>query len=172
MTHFRPAAIAFAAALLLGACHGHDVPNEPAVAFTEPAADLVPVVAVRDASTLDAARAALAVLTAADPQKVTVGSLGRDDGAAELHLVLDNRGDCAVTSAAGIAYGFDATGRTSSLQPNGSAHVSFAVQLDPPLAPGEHRLVANANPMFANATSVVIAHVDRSACANGKGWRR
>jgi hypothetical protein len=116
------------------------------------------------------ARAALADLVAEDPVRVPVGSIGRSDGEMFLHLTLVNHGTCAVREVEGVAYGFDAWGRSARLNRAGEHYVAFhATDLD--LAPGASAF--EEYPLHhPDIGSIALAQVERVACADGTSWSR
>jgi hypothetical protein len=114
-------------------------------------------------------RQALAAMTASDPVKIELGSLGRSDGMS-VTLRLSNHGACVATAVRGVVYGFDAWNQPSRLNLGGEHYVAF--QLDQlSLAPGDH-----AQPEFPlkhpETASLIAGHVDEVRCADGTTWRR
>lgn len=116
------------------------------------------------------ARAALDAVTAEDRLKLAVGSVGRGDEGAELHLVLENRGPCVATAFAGVAYGYDAFGRASKMNKSGEHFVAFSED-KAKIDPGGKSLVSRKLRWPATA-SLAVAHVDRVTCADGTTWSR
>ena len=114
-------------------------------------------------------RAALSGLTAKDPVVSGVASVGSGDTGLELHVVVENRGTCTVTSLAGVAYGFNAFGRASTLNAGGETYVAFESKT--PLEPGKKATVAQPLKGAEDAT-LAIAHVDKTTCADGTTWKR
>ncbi len=115
-------------------------------------------------------RLAMRDLVARDPVVLTVGSVGRDDSAIELHLTLSNRGHCTVTEVEGVAYGFDAWGRPSKLNRGGEHYVAFhSTGLD--VAPGATSQQGYPLRHPSNA-SLALAQVERVTCADGTRWAR
>ncbi len=133
------------------------------------------------------ARLALRELTAKDPLKVVVGSVGRDDTAVDLHLMLENHADCQIVAYQGVAYAFDAHGFPEPFNKHGEQFVAFASP--PPQAPrgsasaddgppDDERIAANDQAKverhvnFPNHANVVLGQIDSYTCADGKRWSR
>lgn len=115
-------------------------------------------------------RAAVGEFVKSDPVVMTVGSVGTDsDSNSELHLVLENKGACAVKSVEGVAYGFDATGKSVPLNRGGEHYVAF--RGDQAILPKEKALFA-AKLRYSETASLIVAHVDRTSCADGTTWAR
>ena len=116
-------------------------------------------------------RLALRELTAKDPVVSNVASVGASDDGNELHVVVENRGACTVTSLRGVAYGFDALGHPAPLNKGGETFTAFESKA--PLEPGKKTIVALALKDKGVAdTTLAIAHVDRTTCADGTRWAR
>jgi hypothetical protein len=116
------------------------------------------------------ARAALEPMTAKDPVVATVVSIGSGDEGMELHVVVENRGTCKVTSLSGVAYGFDAKGRSSAINKNGDHYAAFAgTKLS--LAPRAHTMVAQ-KLRYADEATLGVAHIDEMTCSDGTSWKR
>jgi hypothetical protein len=115
-------------------------------------------------------RAALKELTAGDPVVSNVAAVGANDDSMELHVVVENRGKCTVTSLAGVAYGFDAYGRPSALNAGGETYVAF--QFSTPLPPGKRDTVAQPLKGGIDDATLAVAHVDRTTCSDGTTWKR
>lgn len=115
-------------------------------------------------------RAALRALVEGDPVRVRVGSIGRSDGEMYLHLTLENHGSCAVREIDGVAYGFDAWGRSARLNRGGEHYVAFhATDLD--VAPGGSAF--EEYPLHhPDIGSIALAQVDRVGCTDGTSWAR
>lgn len=114
-------------------------------------------------------RAALRGLTDKDPVVSPVAAVGANETGVELHVVVENRSKCTVTSLAGVAYGFDAWGKPSVLNKGGDNFVAF--ELKTPLEPGKKTTVAEVLKDVDDAT-LAIAHVDRTTCSDGTSWTR
>lgn len=114
-------------------------------------------------------RAALHGLTEKDPVISEVAAVGAGDNGQELHVVVENRSKCTVTSLAGVAYGFNALGKAASLNVGGATYVAFDSKT--PLEPGKKATVALPLKGGDDAT-LAIAHVDQTACADGTTWKR
>src|SRR5689334_20639200 len=80
-------------------------------------------------------RAALVSMTEKDPVFSTVAAVGAGENGVELHVVVENRSKCTVTSLSGVAYGFDAFGKPSPLIKGGENFVAFESKV--PLEPGK-----------------------------------
>jgi hypothetical protein len=115
-------------------------------------------------------RLAAREFTARDPVVLAVGSVGRGDEGAELHVTLRNRGACEASELEGVAYGFDAYGTPSRLNRGGEHFVAFSAR-GLRLAPGA--AVQQEIPLHnVGNASLVLAHVDRVTCADGTRWAR
>jgi hypothetical protein len=114
-------------------------------------------------------RAALVSMTEKDPVFSTVGAVGAGESGVELHVVVENRGKCTVTSLSGVAYGFDAFGKPSPMLKGGEHFVAFESKA--PLEPGKKLTVAEELKDIEEAT-LAIAHVDHTTCADGTSWTR
>jgi hypothetical protein len=143
-------------------------------------ADPVPPVGARvmRAMPIQKSRAAIKELTRADPVKLEIGSIGRSgDEGQELHLTLASSWDCEVTSYEGVAYGFDAWGRSSAMNKSGEHFVAFTSKAgDKPetpakIAPKEHVQYTLAI-KHAETASIALAQIDKVSCAGGKSWSR
>jgi len=119
---------------------------------------------------IERTRLAARELTANDPLVVTIASIGRDSEKTNLHLTLQNKGKCKVTSYEGIAYGFDAYGRPAKLNRAGEHFVAFAAKPDPIEAGASTQ---HESPIqHVETASLVVAHVDRIGCEGGPDWVR
>ena len=119
------------------------------------------------------ARAALADFTRQDPVVLTVGDVARGAGDSHLKLDLKNRGRCAVSSFAGVAYGYDAYGRPSRLNKGGENYVAFSEEKVADLAPSAtHSLSMKLHNDNNDQASLVLAQVDRVKCSDGTSWKR
>ncbi|HEU4407732.1 MAG TPA: hypothetical protein VFS43_20880 [Polyangiaceae bacterium] len=119
---------------------------------------------------LPVARDALRTMTAADKVIVTVGSVGRGDSGAELHLSLQNRADCIVTGVEGVAYGFDPEGQATAMNASGEHYVAFASK-ELRLPPGKTSI--ESWPLrHARIANVALAQVDRVTCEDGRQFGR
>lgn len=135
-------------------------------------ADPTPKAGTRVMRPLPLGRARLATreLTSADPLVVTVGSVGRGDEGAELHLVVENRAPCTVRELSGVAYAYDAWGAPVKANVGGEHYVAFAAS-GQKLAPGESTAVVQ-KARHPDTASLLVAHVDRMVCDGGKTWAR
>lgn len=115
-------------------------------------------------------RAALRGLTEKDALVSPVAAIGWGDDGAALHVVVENRGKCAVTSFSGVAYGFDAFGKPAPLLKGGENFVSFKSDKGT-LEPGKKVTVAEPLKDIEDAT-LAVAQVDRTTCADGTAWTR
>lgn len=114
-------------------------------------------------------RAFLASYTGGDPVISRVGAVGRGDDGGELHLVVQNQGDCRVKSLSGVAYAYDAWGRAVPINKGGETYLAFATAegIDPG---GKAQL---SFPLHQPGTaSLAVAHVDEVVCDGGKAWKR
>jgi hypothetical protein len=114
-------------------------------------------------------RAALRPMTEKDPVFSNIGAVGSNEDSVELHVVVENRGKCTVTSLSGVAYGFDAFGKPAPMLKTGENFVAFESKA--PLEPGKKLIVAEVLKGIEDAT-LAIAHVDRTTCADGTSWTR
>jgi len=114
-------------------------------------------------------REALVPMTEKDPVFSTVAAVGANEEGVELHVVVENRGTCTVTSLSGVAYGFDALGKPSPLLKSGENFVAFESKA--PLEAGKKLIVAEVLKDVELAT-LAVAHVDRMTCADGAKWAR
>jgi hypothetical protein len=114
-------------------------------------------------------RAALEPLTAKDPVFSKVAAVGAGDDGVELHVVVENRGTCTVTSLSGVAYGFDPHGKPSPLLKSGEHFVAF--ESTTPLEPGKKLTVSEALKDVSDAT-LALAQIDKTTCADGTSWTR
>lgn len=119
---------------------------------------------------LQRARAVLHEATATDPVRLRVGSVGRSDGEAYLHLTIGNHGTCAVRELDGVAYGFDARGMPARLNRAGETYVAFHAEgLD--LAPDDE-VFEEWSLHHVDTASIALAQVDRVGCTDGTSWAR
>ena len=114
-------------------------------------------------------RAALVPMTEKDPVFSNVSAVGANEEGVELHVVVENRGKCAVTSLSGVAYGFDAFGKPAPLLKGGENFVAFESKTT--LEPGKKMTVAEVLKDVDDAT-LAVAHIDRTTCADGTSWTR
>ncbi|MDB5219528.1 MAG: hypothetical protein JWO86_7455 [Myxococcaceae bacterium] len=114
-------------------------------------------------------RLALKSFTEKDPVVSNVAAVGAGDEGLELHVVVENRSACTVTSLGGVAYGFDAWGKPSRLNTGGETFVAFESKA--PIEAGKKATVALALKDVEDAT-LAIAHVDRTTCSDGTSWAR
>lgn len=117
------------------------------------------------------ARKVMAELTAKDPVVLHVGDVGNTDEGQELHLVLRNRGKCAVTSFAGVAYGYDAYGKPAQLNKGGENYVAFSEEKVEDLGPDKDHQYGSLLKHVETA-SLALAQVDQFTCADGTKWAR
>lgn len=115
-------------------------------------------------------RATLQPFTEKDPVVATVVAIGAGEDGLELHVVVENRGRCTVTAASGVAYGFDAHGRSAAMNQGGEHYAAFHGE-KLTLEPGAHTMIAQ-KLRHADAATLGLAHVDQTACADGTTWRR
>lgn len=116
-------------------------------------------------------RMVLAEITKGDPVVMSVGDVGNGDEGLELHLDLKNRGQCAVKSLSGTAYGFDAYGKPARMNKGGEHYVAFSEDDVKGLGPNEeHSLSLKLR--HADIASLAVAHVDNVVCTDGTKWAR
>lgn len=114
-------------------------------------------------------REVLRAMTDRDPVSAPVAAVGAGESGVELHVVVENRSPCTVTSLEGVAYGFDAYGKPSVLNSGKATYVAFSSSAA--LEPGKKATVAL--PLRgAELATLAVAHVDRTACADGTSWKR
>jgi hypothetical protein len=108
--------------------------------------------------------------TEKDPVIAKVAAFARDDDDKDLHLVVHNRGDCKATRFAGVAYGYDAWGRSTRVNKGGEGYLAFDVK-DTTVEPG-----ASGQLTFKvhdpGVASLAVAHLDLVECEGGKTWKR
>jgi hypothetical protein len=115
------------------------------------------------------ARAALKTLTEKDAVVSHVAAVGSNDDGVELHVVVENNGKCTVTSASGVAYGFDAWGKPAPFLKGGENFVAF--EMKTPLEPGKKTTVAEVLKDVDDAT-LAVAQIDKTTCSDGTTWAR
>lgn len=115
-------------------------------------------------------REAMKAFTAKDPVVMTVGSFARDDDDKDVHLMVQNRGDCEATHLAGVAYGYDAWGRPARVNKGGEAYLAFDVK-DAKIAPGATAQLT-IKVKDPGTASLAVAQLDLVECAGGKAWKR
>lgn len=115
------------------------------------------------------ARLALAAMTVGDPAIATVASIGAGNDGFELHVVIENRGRCKISSVSGVAYGFNARGRPTAANKNGEQYVAFTADLA--IEPGKKAMASQTLHHGAEAT-LSIAHIDATTCSDGPPWKR
>lgn len=116
------------------------------------------------------ARKEITETTAADRVKVRVAAVGNGDEGAELHVDVDNGATCTITEVAGVAHGYDATGRSVMLNKHGEHFVAFSAN-EQKIEPGAHAIVAQ-KLRYPETASLAIARIDSYACADGTRWAR
>jgi hypothetical protein len=116
------------------------------------------------------AREIAASLTANDPLKVTLAVVGRDDDDIMLHLNVTNAGKCKATAFSGVAYGFDAFGKSVKLNKAGEHYLAFATDKQP-LEAGESDKY-EWKLKSPETASLVVAHIDEVTCEGGTKWTR
>lgn len=104
------------------------------------------------------------------PLVMTVGSVGRGDEGAGLHLVLENRGRCKITEFEGVAYAYDAWGKPAKANKGGEHYVAFRATKQA-IAPGESALFEQLL-KYPDTASLAVAMVDKVACDDGTSWKR
>jgi hypothetical protein len=178
-----PAVVALVIGLLIGFFVGRSALQRQ---WAQPYAIISPVDAIHSASEdgdatppvgskvlkpmpIGRARAALASMTADDKATCPHASVGSDDEGLVLHVTVENKGACKITSASGIAYGFDPHGMPAATNKHGESYVAF--KLDAPVEPGK-RVVAAQKLRYASAATLAVAQIDAATCADGSTWKR
>jgi hypothetical protein len=125
---------------------------------------------------LEKTRQVLKPRAAIAPVQAIVGVAGRGDEGAELHLVVENHGQCEVTAVEGVAYGFDAWNRPTKMNVRGEHYVAFSAPL--PGAPEPLRLEPSKKTQigqalrYADVANVLVAEINHVKCADGTDWQR
>lgn len=115
-------------------------------------------------------RAAVSALTHDDKAQVLPGtSFGQGDEGVELHVTIENKGACTINGGAGVAYGFDARGRSAKANKHGEHYVAF--KIEKPIEPGKRDVISQ-KLRFADEVTLAVAQVDETTCANGPAWKR
>lgn len=109
-------------------------------------------------------------LTANDAVRVRIAAVGNGDDGAELHVDVENHAKCTLTEVGGVAYGFDATGKSMPLNKHGEHFVAFAVN-EQKIEPDAHTVLAQ-KLRYPETASLAVARVDSYACADGTRWAR
>lgn len=138
-----------------------------------PGADASPPVGavVLRPAPLARARQVLADVTRKDPLVLRLGHVKKGEADSELNLDLTNRGNCPISSFAGVAYGYDAYGRPAPLNKAGEQYVAFSEKDAPAFAPAvTHSLSVKLH--HTETASLVLAHVDQVTCQDGTRWAR
>jgi hypothetical protein len=118
-------------------------------------------------------RAAASNFTANDPVQITLVSFGNGEDGGELHLMLQNNAPCVVKSIRGVAYAYDANGRSVVANAGGARFVAFASTTEAPLhlEPKKKQVFAQVV-HHTETASLGVAHVDSYTCEDGKTWTR
>jgi len=116
------------------------------------------------------ARERVAKMVEKDPVVMSIGTIGSDNEASDLHMEILNRGDCEVSAYHGVAYTFDAEGKATKANKNGETYLAFSAEKQK-IAKGE-KVEFSAPAHFADIASLVVAHVDSVECTNGTKWTR
>lgn len=115
-------------------------------------------------------RAAVDALTKDDKAHVRLGSsFGQGDEGVELHVTVENRGSCTITGGSGVAYGFDAHGRSAKANKHGEHYVAF--KIEKPIEPGKKDVISQ-KLRYADDATLAVAQVDQTTCSNGPAWKR
>jgi len=117
------------------------------------------------------ARKVMTDVTQKDPVVLRVGTIGNTDEGVELHVVFQNRGKCDVTAVSGVAYGYDATGKSGRMNKGGEHFVAFKEEKIEDFGAGKEHMVA----MFLHHVeyaSLALAQVDSVTCSDGTKWAR
>ncbi len=108
--------------------------------------------------------------TEKDPLVMKVGSVGRGDEGAGLHLVLENKGKCRIKEFEGTAYAYDAWGKPAKANRAGEHYVAFVAK-DQDIPPGETTQLET-KLKYPETASLAVAMVDKVACTDGTTWKR
>ena len=115
-------------------------------------------------------RAAVDALTEDDKAHVLLGSsFGQGDEGVELHVTVGNKGTCTINGGSGVAYGFDARGRSAKANKHGEHYVAF--KIEKPIEPGKKDVVS-AKMRYADDSTIAVAQIDETTCSNGPSWKR
>ena len=114
-------------------------------------------------------RMVLKDFTAKDKAVADVAAVGSGDEGLELHVVVENKGACELSDVSGVAYGFDAYGRSAAMNKSGEHYVAFSAKTE--IKPGEKKMVAQ-KLKFAQASTLALAQIDATACKDGSKWKR
>jgi hypothetical protein len=122
---------------------------------------------------LERARIAMKAFTEKDPIRTVIGSVGRSgDEGGEATVVLKSDVGCEITSLEGVAYGFDSWGRSATLTANGDHFMAFTTSKDDKIPPKAEKKGLSFPVKHPGATAILLAQVDRYACADGTKWAR
>lgn len=116
------------------------------------------------------ARERAAKLVEKDPMVMTVGTIGTSDDGSDLHMAIQNRGNCEVSAYRGVAYTFDADGKPVKANKNGETYMAFSSEKQK-VAKGD-TVDFSAPSRYADTASLVVAHIDSVECADGTKWTR
>lgn len=108
--------------------------------------------------------------TEKDPLVMRVGSVGRGEDGAGLHLVLQNRGKAKITAFEGTAYAFDAWGMPAKANKHGESYVAFSAK-EQSIAPGEATQYEQ-KLNHPETASLALAIVDKVTFEDGTTWTR
>ena len=121
---------------------------------------------------LERARIAMKAFTEKDPIRAVIGSVGRSgDEGGEATVVVASEVGCEVRSLEGVAYGFDSWGRSATLTQSGEHFMAFSTK-DEKIAPKASKKELSFPVKHPGATAILLAQVDRYACADGTKWAR
>lgn len=119
---------------------------------------------------LGKARLAIADLTKNDPAKVAYGtSFGQGNEGVELHVTVENTGKCTIKEGHGVAYGYDAHGKSGAANKHKEHYVAF--KIEKPIEPGKKDVIS-AKMRYADDVTIALAHVDATTCTDGTSWKR
>jgi len=119
---------------------------------------------------LGKARIAVAELTKSDPAAVAYGtSFGQGNEGVELHVTVENKGTCTINGGTGVAYGYDAHGKSAAANKHKEHYVAF--KIEKPIEPGKKDLVS-AKMRYADESTIALAQVDTTTCTDGTSWKR
>lgn len=119
---------------------------------------------------LGKARLAIAEYTKNDLAAVAYGtSFGQGNEGVELHVTVENKGKCTINGGSGVAYAYDAHGRSGPANKHKEHYVAF--KIEKPIEPGKKDVVTS-KMRYADDVTIALAHVDTTTCTDGTSWKR
>ena len=119
---------------------------------------------------LGKARIAIAQLTKNDVASVAYGtSFGQGNEGVELHVTIENKGKCTINGGTGVAYGYDAHGKSAAANKHKEHYVGF--KIEKPIEPGKKDVLA-AKMRYADESTIALAHLETTTCTDGTSWKR